>query len=86
MASVRPEAHWRDSARTPKFFMIDYRAVFPLLLWIFYPTLITFIVCVVAMLAFTMLERFGYTLPIYLRYLRSSILAGKVKTAKPWWL
>ena len=49
-----------------------------LLLVILYPRLWTLIVAVVAMLFFTVLNRYGFTINVFLRWLRSSI-AGRRK-------
>ncbi len=85
MAQVKPNAHWRDSARTPRLLSIDYRAIFPLLVWLFFPSWTTFIICIIFIIFFSVLERFGYTLPVFSRFFRYSFLAGKRKIAKPWW-
>jgi len=78
-------AHWRDSARTPKFFFIDGRAAFPMLIFLLHIRLWTFIVAVIATLFFTVLERFGFTLPVFGRWLRN-FFAGHRKIANPWWM
>lgn len=78
-------AHWRDSARVPKFFFVDSRASFPLLLFLFHIQLWTLIVALVAMLFFSILYRYGFTLSIFGRWVRST-LAGKRKVAIPWWV
>lgn len=78
------EAHWRDSARPARFFFIDYRSVFPLLLFLLHIRLWTFIVASIAVAFFTLLERYGFTVTIFFRWLRST-LAGKRKLSRPWW-
>lgn len=80
-----PDASWRDSARFPKFFIFDSRAVFPLLLWMLHAKLWTFILAIFAMAFFSLLLRFGLTVTIFLRWLRTTI-AGKRKAAIPWWV
>jgi intracellular multiplication protein IcmT len=80
-----PNAHWRDSARSVRFFIIDAAAAFPVFLFLLHIRLWTFIVAVIAMLFFTLLNRFGYSIPVFLRYARG-LLAGKRKVASPWWL
>jgi len=76
--------HWRDSARIPKFYMVDGRAAFPLLLFLLHIRLWTFVVAIVATVFFTVLQKYGYTITVFWRRLRC-ILAGKVKLATPWW-
>jgi len=85
MPDIDPNTHWRDSARPVKFFVWDGRAVFPLLLLLFFPNLWTLIFCVVLITFFSILNRFGFTPLIFFRWLRST-LAGPHKTARPWWM
>ena len=77
-------AHWRDSARNVRLGFIDFRACFPLLILIFHIRLWTFIFAVVATIFFTALERYGFTVAVFLRWIRS-FLAGSRKIAQPWW-
>lgn len=79
-----PTAHWRDSARDARFFIIDANACFPLLLFLVHIRLWTFITAVIAMIFFTTVARFGFTIPVFLRWIRL-ILAGPRKAALPWW-
>ena len=77
-------AHWRDSARNVRLGFIDFRACFPLLILIFHIRLWTFIFAVIATIFFTALERYGFTVAVFLRWIRS-FLAGSRKIAQPWW-
>jgi intracellular multiplication protein IcmT len=77
-------AHWRDSARNVRFFFVDFRACFPLLILLFHIRLWTFILAVVATLFFTALERYGFSLAVFVRWLRAFV-AGPRKIAQPWW-
>jgi len=77
-------AHWRDSARSVRLFFLDFRACFPLLILLLHIRLWTFILAVVATVFFTALERYGFTLMVFLRWLRAFI-AGNRKIAQPWW-
>lgn len=77
-------ASWRDSARYPKFFFLDSRAVFPFFLFLLHIKLWTFIVAFVFMLFFSLLLRFGFTLAIFGRWTRA-LAAGPRKIAKPFW-
>jgi intracellular multiplication protein IcmT len=76
--------HWRDSARSPRFFLIDAKAAFPFLLFFLHIRLWSFIVALVAMCFFSLLERYGFTVTVFLRWART-ILAGPHKVAMPWW-
>lgn len=77
-------AHWRDSARNVRFWIVDYRACFPLLILLFHIRLWTFTFAVVATIFFSMLERYGFTPAVFMRWMRSYI-AGPRKIAQPWW-
>jgi intracellular multiplication protein IcmT len=79
------DAHWRDSARTPKFFFFDAKAAFPLLLFFLHIQLWTFIVAIAAWLFFTYLNYYGFSIEVFLRWIRS-FFAGKRKIATPWWM
>ena len=79
------DANWRDSARSPKFFIFDAKAAFPLLLFLLHIRWWTFIVAVVAWLTFTYLNYRGFSVEVFLRWLRA-MLAGKRKIATPWWM
>ena len=80
-----PNANWRDSARVPYFFIMDARAAYPLLLFICHIRLWTFILCVSVMLVLALLQKFGYTVPVFGR-LAKAFIAGPIRTARPWWM
>lgn len=85
MKAISPSAHWRDSARYPRFFVIDARAAFPILLMLMHIRLWTLITAVVAMLFFSVLNHYGFTVAVFGRWLRS-FLAGRRKVSAPWWM
>lgn len=78
-------AHWRDSARPARFFIIDAQAAFPLLLFLMHIRVWTFVIAFLAMLFFTTLNRFGFSVIVFLRLLRSFFAGGR-KISHPWWL
>lgn len=80
----RADSHWRDSARSARFFLVDARAAFPLFLFLLHIRTWTFVLAIVSMLFFATLERYGFTVPVFLRWLRA-FLAGPRKVATPWW-
>ena len=84
VANFPETAHWRDSARHARFFIIDARAAFPFLLFLLHIRFWSFILAVVATCFFALLERYGFTVGVFLRWIRSA-LAGPRKTAMPWW-
>lgn len=77
-------AHWRDSARVVRLWIIDFRAAFPLLILLLHIRLWTFIFAVLATLFFAALEHYGFSVGVFLRFLRAYI-AGPRKIAQPWW-
>lgn len=85
MQAPRPDAHWRDSARSPKFFIIDFRAVFPIFFWLLHIRWWTFFIAVGVTIFFAILHRYGFTLNVFGRWLRS-FFAGKRRIAIPWWV
>ena len=84
MAMIPSDAHWRDSARSPRFFIIDARAAFPLFLLLMHIRYWTAILALASMVFFGILERFGFTVPKFWRWLRA-FLAGPRKMSIPWW-
>ena len=77
-------AHWRDSARPAKLFFIDASAAFPLLLFLVHIEIWTFILAVLFVVFFTILNRYGYNLRVFLRIARG-FFAGSRKVVVPWW-
>ncbi len=77
-------SHWRDSARSARFFMVDARAAFPLFFFLMHIRLWTAGLVVVSVVFFAILEHYGFTLPVFWRWLRA-FLAGARKSAQPWW-
>lgn len=84
MANIPPGTHWRDSARNARFFMVDARAVFPLFFFLLHIRFWTFFTALGAVLFFSLLERYGFSVVVFLRWLRT-FLAGPRKNSMPWW-
>lgn len=84
MANFSPTAHWRDSARSPRFFMLDARAVFFVLFFIVHIQVWTGIVAIISTIFFSILERYGFSVPIFFRWMRV-FFAGPVRLSQPWW-
>lgn len=78
-------AHWRDSARSPRLFFMDAYAAFPLLFFILHIRFWSFIVCISAIAFFVILEKFGFTVPVFKRWIRV-FFAGNYRDARPWWV
>ena len=81
---AEPSAAWRDSARTPRFFFVDAYATFPMVILFVHIKLWTFILALVSIVFFAILEKFKFSIPIFKRWLRST-LAGNVRVARPNW-
>lgn len=77
-------AHWRDSARSARFFMVDARAAFPIFIFLMHIRVWTGLLVLVSAVFFGIVEHYGFTVPVFLRWLRST-LAGPIKSAQPWW-
>lgn len=85
MAQFASSAHWRDSARSPRFFLIDARAAFPIFIFLLHIKLWTGLTVVISAVFFTIIEHYGFTVPVFFRVLRN-FFAGPVKSAQPWWI
>jgi intracellular multiplication protein IcmT len=78
------DAHWRDSARQARFFFVDATAAFPILIMLLHIKLWTFIATACSILFFAILERFKFTIPVFIRWIKGFI-AGPIKLSRPWW-
>ena len=78
-------AHWRDSARSIRFFIWDGKLLFPMVFLLAYPRLVTLAIALVAITFFMVLNRYGFSPQVFLRWLRNK-LAGSHKLAVPWWM
>lgn len=77
-------SHWRDSARSARFFMVDARAAFPIFLFLMHIRVWTAVLVLVSAVFFGIIEHYGFTVPVFLRWIRL-FLAGPTKSAQPWW-
>ncbi len=66
MAYFSPTAHWRDSARSARFFVVDARAAFPLFIFLMHIRIWTGMLVLVSVTFFGILERYGFTVPVFL--------------------
>ncbi len=78
------KAHWRDASRTPRFFLLDATSILPLLIWVLHASFTTFYIALSVIVFLAILERFKFTLPIFMRWLKSFI-AGPYRSSRPWW-
>lgn len=77
-------SHWRDSARSARFFMVDARAAFPLFIFLMHIKVWTGLLVIISAVFFAIIEHYGFTVPVFMRWLRT-FLAGNIKSATPWW-
>lgn len=80
--------HWRDSARNPRIFVLDSRALIPFFFLLFSPgslVLYMFILVVLMTGFFAVIEYFGFTYSVFLRWFRCSFISGRYKKARAWW-
>jgi intracellular multiplication protein IcmT len=82
--AILQDTHWRDAARVPRFYFMDAYAALPLLIFFLHMSLTTFLISVVFIGFFIVLEKFKFTLPVFFRWLKTFI-AGPGRVAKPWW-
>jgi intracellular multiplication protein IcmT len=69
--------HWRNTQKPARFFALDARAGFAILLFLLHARLWTFVLAVVVMIIFWILERRGLTFESSLRAFRSWFLGRK---------
>lgn len=82
---TRQGGNWRDTARPVRLWMVSANATFPVVFSLFHLRTWTILVAIACIVALTVLEYYGFTLVVFIRYLRSMI-AGKRRTATPWWM
>ncbi len=84
MAGFEQSTHWRDSARSARFFMVDARAAFPIFIFLMHIRVWTAVLVMVSAFFFGLIEHYGFTVPVFLRWLRN-FFAGSLKSSQPWW-
>ena len=62
--------HWRNTARPARFFAMDARACLVVFLFLVHVRLWTLFLMIGVLIACTVMERYGMTLPVTLRRLR----------------
>ena len=77
MAKNDTYVHWRDSALTPKFFMIDAKASFAILLLLLRPNIYTVIITVLVVGVLVALNHYKIPLSASFRMLRQMIVGPK---------
>jgi intracellular multiplication protein IcmT len=75
------DPHWRDSARTAKFFKVDGRIFFVLLISIFHFTIWTLVLSVITFIFFMILNSYKITI-IRVLYIINDFFFGRKKKLK----
>ena len=73
MASPNINTHWRDSSRTPRFFMIDARAAVFVMIFLLHPRLWSGVLCILSLVILSILDYFKLSLPVTFRLIRAMI-------------
>ena len=74
------EVLWRDTALTPKIFILDARAVFPIALWLFHWAYWTACVAGIAIVILYLVQRTGMTPLACARALRVAFMGRRRET------
>jgi intracellular multiplication protein IcmT len=80
---VTKKMNWRETARIPRILFMDARSLVPLLIFFFHMRLWTFVVAIVGITLFAILERLGFTLEILLRLIRVKVIGGYKPVTDP---
>jgi intracellular multiplication protein IcmT len=84
------DLHWRNTQKQARFFALDARAFAAVFLFLIHARLWTFVLAIVVMIVFWILERRGLTFDAALRALRSWILGrnrpATLKTKRRSWI
>jgi intracellular multiplication protein IcmT len=65
--------------------MVDARAAFAILLFLVHIKVWTAVLVVINLVFFTVIEHYGFTIPVFFRWLRL-FFAGPIKFSQPWWI
>ena len=79
------KGNWQDTGRETRLWIMSSTTSFPLLLFLVNISWTTFFIVVATMVVFFVLEYYGFKAPVFLRFVRS-LIAGPVKSARPWWM
>lgn len=77
---MKSEVLWRDTALSPKIFILDARAVFPLGLWLFHWAWWTACVAVAGIVLLFLVQRTGMTPLACFRALRVAFMGRRRET------
>jgi len=77
-------AHWRDSARRAKFFIVDAVIVWPLIIFLMAIGTRTGILLISSFILLLIMERVNFTLKKVYRYL-FVLIVGPIRYRKGWW-
>lgn len=75
---------WRETGRTVKIGPFDGKLGFVFILMFLFPSFQLFIICLLSLVAFNILQYYGYTVPNALRKIFCTI-SGKRKSSVHYW-
>jgi intracellular multiplication protein IcmT len=75
---------WRDTARSPRLFLFDAKIVIPIFIFMLSISWFTFGLLIACISVLAIVERFGFSIPVAMRWCRSW-LAGPVRYGVSWW-
>lgn len=76
--------HWRDSARQPRFFVIDANIIWPMGLFLFAMSSRTTLLLIFSALFLLALEKTNFTILKFSRFVYV-LIGGKTRYRKGWW-
>jgi len=81
---MNPLAHWRDTARPAKFFIIDANIIWPIVIFVVAMSTRTLILLVLSAIFLLAIERVHFTIRKVVRYMFVFIV-GPIRYRKGWW-
>lgn len=81
MSEERESNYWRDTALTPKLYMIDYKCALLVIVFLIHIKLFTFIILVASLIFFGILEKYNLDMLNFFKLIRFK-LAGRIRTIK----
>lgn len=77
-------AHWRDSARRAKFFIVDAAIIWPLMIFLMSIGSRTGLLLITSFVLLLIMERVNFTLKKVYRYF-FVLVVGPIRYRKGWW-
>lgn len=75
--------NWRETARSPRIFFLDARALVPLFIFLFHMRFWTFCVAAVGITFFAILEQLGFGIDVLFRLVRVKLIGNYRPSSNP---